>query len=35
MFTIEEFHCENEKILFPLAVQLQHAICDSFHVGGL
>lgn len=33
IFTIGKFIQENEKILMPLAIQVNHAVCDGYHLG--
>ncbi|OAT54484.1 type A chloramphenicol O-acetyltransferase [Providencia heimbachae] len=35
IFTMGQFHYEQDKIVLPLAVQVHHAVCDGFHVGRL
>lgn len=32
IFTIGKFYKEKEKLLLPLAIQVNHAVCDGFHV---
>lgn len=33
IFTVGKFYEESNKILLPLALQVNHAVCDGFHVG--
>lgn len=35
IITIGKYYKENEKILLPLAIQVNHAVCDGFHVARL
>jgi len=33
IFTIGKFIQENEKILMPVTIQVNHAVCDGYHLG--
>lgn len=32
IFTMGKYYIENDKYILPLAIQVNHAVCDGFHV---